>query len=87
MSIMCIVREHIYSGGYGMREYIYNLVIVMLIVANVFVCALIINVRRPKCICDECNRARVSGEFYCKEHIHLGSEREICLEVISRSSN
>lgn len=70
-----------------MREYIYNLVIVMLIVANVFVCALIINVRRPKCICDECNRARVSGEFYCKEHIHLGSEREICLEVISRSSN
>lgn len=87
MSIMCIVREHIYSGGHGMREYIYNLVIVMLIVANVFVCALIINVRRPKCICDECNRARVSGEFYCKEHIHLGSEREICLEVISRSSN
>lgn len=70
-----------------MREYIYNLVIVMLIIANVFVCALIINVRRPKCICDECNRARVSGEFYCKEHIHLGSEREICLEVISRSSN
>lgn len=87
MSIMCIVREHIYSGGHGMREYIYNMVIVMLIVANVFVCALIINVRRPKCICDECNRARVSGEFYCKEHIHLGSEREICLEVISRSSN
>ena len=70
-----------------MRELIYNIIIVMLIVANVVVCALIIDVRKPRCICDECNRARVSGEFYCKEHIHLESEREICLEVTSRSSN
>ena len=70
-----------------MRELIYNIIIVMLIVANVVVYALIIDVRKPRCICDECNRARVSGEFYCKEHIHLESEREICLEVISRSSN
>ena len=54
-----------------MRELIYNIIIVMLIVANVVVCALIIDVGKPRCICDECNRARVSGEFYCKEHIYL----------------
>lgn len=70
-----------------MKGYVLNLVIVLLVAANVFVGVLNFNVRKPKCLCDDCNRVRVTGTHYCNKHADLMNEREICLEVISKSSN
>ena len=70
-----------------MKGYIVNVAIVLLVVANIFIGVLNINVRRPKCICDDCNRVRVTGTHYCHKHADLLDERKICLEVINRSSN
>lgn len=70
-----------------MKKYIANIVIVLLVAANVLIGALNIYVRKPKCISDDCNRVRITGTHYCHEHAYLLNEREICLEVISKSSN
>ena len=70
-----------------MKKIITNLVIVILVAANVFMGAMINSSRKPKCICDECHRARVSGSMYCEGHSDYGLVREICLEVTNRSSN
>lgn len=68
------------------KRYIMDAVIVLLVVANVFVGVLNINARRPKCICDDCNRARVAGSYYCHNHEGILNERKLCLEVTSRNS-
>ena len=69
-----------------MNRYMSNVIIVLLIVANVLIGALNFNVRRPKCINDDCNRARVTGTHFCHKHAYLLNEREICLKVITKSS-
>jgi len=68
-----------------MRNTVYNIFIVLLVVANLLTCSLIYVSRKPKCICDDCYRARGTGSLYCKEHIDRSYEREICLEVINRN--
>lgn len=68
------------------KKIISNIIIMILIAANIFVGVLNINVRRPKCISDDCNRVRVAGTHYCSKHSCVMNEREICLKVTSRSS-
>lgn len=68
------------------RKFVSNIVIVLLVVANMFVGALNYNIRKPKCINEDCNRIRVTGTHYCTKHAHLMNEREICLKVITKSS-
>jgi len=70
-----------------MKGYIMNVVIVLLVVANVFVGVLNYNVRKPKCLCDDCNRVRVTGTQFCHRHANLKNERKICLEVTNKNSN
>lgn len=70
-----------------MKRLVMNFAIVLLVVANVFVGVLNFNVRKPKCMHDECNRVRVTGTHYCHRHADLMNERKICLEVTSKSLN
>lgn len=78
------------------RSYFANVIIVLLVVANLLTGSMIYIASKPKCICDDCSRIRVSGTRYCKEHEDFGKylsdepaahscERVIWLEVKSKN--
>ncbi|MDO4966447.1 MAG: hypothetical protein Q4E51_07030 [Lachnospiraceae bacterium] len=61
------------------KNYITNGVICMLIVANVFVSAMIVHSIKPKCIVDGCNVIRCEKSFYCHEHAGIPKiEVKVC---------
>lgn len=68
-----------------MKGIIANIFIVLLIVANIVVGMANYEARKPKCFCDGCNKARVSGSRYCSEHENSLNERTLCLEVTNRN--
>ena len=82
-----------------MKNIIMNVVIILLVAANVFTGTLIYSSCKPRCLSDNCNRIRVSGSRYCHKHdgtedlvtmdetFTVKIEREICLEVKTRNSN
>jgi len=73
-----------------MKGIISNILIVVLVVANVFFGTLNYVDHLPKCMHDDCNRVRVSGTRYCSKHESLTgnyaemNERIICLEATTR---
>lgn len=80
-----------------MKGLITNLFIVLLVVLNVLVGVMNYRAGKPRCLCDECNNIRVSGNKYCHKHIDFDENemmmlclsedeqgRSICLEVIDR---
>ena len=71
----------------AIKKTISNIIIVFLVIANIIVGMLNVNIRKPKCISDACNRVRVTGSHYCDRHTYLIDEREICLKVTIKSSN
>ena len=73
-----------------MKGIISNILIVVLVAANVFMGALNYTQHQPKCMMDDCSRMRVTGTRYCHKHENLNdyraemNERKICLEVTTR---
>lgn len=86
MSIINSVRIVYISGGTDMKGFIMNIIIVLLVAANIFTGALNYCVKQPKCIYDDCNRIRVSGSHYCHGHEGFESERKLCQKVTSKNS-
>lgn len=70
-----------------MKNIAMNAVIVALIVANILTGVANYRAGKPKCLCDDCNRIRVSESRYCNRHEAFEMERILCLEVTSKSSN
>lgn len=70
-----------------MKGIITDAIIVMLIAANIFTGIINYGAAKPKCMCDDCTRVRVSGERYCRKHIKENTERNVCLRVTSKSLN
>jgi len=68
-----------------MKGIISNIVIVMLVAANILVAALNYDAQKPRCMCDNCNKARVADSRYCHEHSEIMIERTICLEATTRN--
>lgn len=62
-----------------------NILIALLVVANIFIGIANYNAKKPKCICEGCNKVRVSGGHYCHDHEFTVNERTLCLEVISKN--
>lgn len=72
-----------------MKGIISNILIVVLVAANVFMGALNYAEHQPKCMMNDCSRVRVSGTHYCHKHEDMSfhaemNERIICLEVTTR---
>lgn len=78
------------------RHYAANVIIILLVVANLLTGSMIYIASKPKCICDDCSRVRVSGSRYCHDHEDYynfvckvpaahSSERVIWLEAKSKN--
>jgi len=89
-----IIRTN--AGKDKVLEYVSNIVIVLLVVANLLAGSMIYFASKPKCICDDCSRIRVSGTMYCNKHTLVNElicdesadhscERVIWLEVKNRN--
>lgn len=70
-----------------MKNIIMNVVIVFLIVANIVLGSINYYSGKPKCLCDGCDRVRVTDSRYCHKHEDLKIERVVWQEAKIKSLN
>jgi len=70
-----------------MKNIIMNVVIIILVAANILIGSINYRSGKPICLCDDCNRVRVSGSRYCHMHEGVDAEEVVWREVKIKSSN